>query len=55
MLFALAWVVLGVVYVLAVRRKRPEAFDQRGFVLEGEATHGREPSRARTEPAVETV
>jgi amino acid transporter len=32
-IFALAWAVLGVIYVMVMRRTRPEAFLQRSFVL----------------------
>jgi amino acid transporter len=53
--FSLAWVVIGLVYVLVLRRTRPEVFDQQGFVFEAEPAGDRGASLGRTEPAVETV
>jgi amino acid transporter len=54
-LFSLAWAVIGVVYVLVLRRTRPEAFDQQGALLEAEPTSEPSPPRAYTGAAVETV
>jgi amino acid transporter len=54
-LFSLAWALIGLVYVLVLRRTRPEAFEQRGFVFESETAGEREPSLGRAGAAVETV